>query len=87
MLILTIAHILLTIGIIAGFGYYVRRRTRALYKYEVLSRLASRMREHDAEYPKFYPHIVPSQFDKQKRELVKARKEELSQVAKWIELV
>lgn len=82
-----IANILLTIGILAAFGHYIRRKTRALYKYEMLKRLASRMREHDDEYPKFYPHIVPTQFLRQKREVVKARKEELSQVAKWLESV
>jgi hypothetical protein len=87
MLILTIAHILLTIGIIAGFGYYVRRRTRALYKYEMLSRLARRMREHDNDYPIFYPTQTSTQFQKDKRQTIKTRKEELSEVAKWLELV
>lgn len=87
MLILTIVHILLTIGIILGFGYYIRRKTRALYRYEMLSRLAGRMRQHDHEYPVFYPNHPPSKFLKDKREIIKARKEELSEVAKWLESV
>jgi hypothetical protein len=87
MLISIIFQIVVTIVILFLFGKNTQRRARLLYKAEILRMLSLRMREHDAEYPKFYPHIVPSQFLKHKREIVKARKEELSEVAKWLELV
>ena len=87
MLILIIAHVLLTTGTIAGFGYYIRHRTRDSYKREMLRRLALRMREHDNDYPIFYPTQTSTQFQKDKRQTIKTRKEELSEVAKWLELV
>lgn len=89
MLILTIAHILLTIGIIAGFGYYVRRRTRALYKYEMLSRLAGRMRYHANKIQNNYPERVgePGHYARLRAEKIEARVEELNEVAKWVESV
>lgn len=89
MFILTIIQIIFTIGIIAGFGYYVRRRTRALYKYEMLSRLAGRMRYHANKMQNNYPERVgePGHYARLRAEKIEARVEELNEVAKWLEKV
>ncbi len=89
MLILTIAHIFLTIGIIAGFGYYIRRRTRALYKYEILSRLAGRMRYHASRMEREDRVTLgePGHYARLRAEKIEARVEELNEVAKWLDIV
>lgn len=89
MLILTIAHIFLTIGIIAGFGYYVRRRTRALYKYEMLSRLAGRMRYHANKIEREDRGALGQMghYARLRVEKIEARVEELNEVAKWLDIV
>ena len=87
MLILFIAHVLLTIGIIAGFGYYIRRRTRALYKYEMLSRLAGRTRYHASTIENNWPERVgePGHYARIRKEKIEARVEELNKVTDWVQ--
>lgn len=82
-----IAHILLTIGILLAFGYHIRRRTRALYKYEMLSRLAGRMRYHANTIENNFPERVgePGHYARIRKEKIEARVEELNKVAEWVQ--
>ena len=79
-----IAHILLTIGILALYGFYIRKTERRRLSAHITGRMLELERMHDAERPAFGE---PGHYATIRQGKIRSRIAELNEVAKWIKSV
>lgn len=79
-----IAHILLTIGILALYGFYIQKTERRRLSAHITGRMLELGRKLEAERPGL---TQPGHYARIRQDKIEARIEELNDVAKWVKSV